>query len=135
MLSIKLKEKWHAIIATAGAASRKTTGRRGPVVSDPADVTDAQPRHRGGVRIEIREAEHHAAQPDQGVVTAAHEIDEWLAGILVERGHGGVRRRGGLLSVAEAVDHRNERPLPHALDETQITRLRLPGMRQRGERR
>src|SRR5213592_5129507 len=36
MLSIRLKEKWHAIIATAGAASRKTTGRSGPVVSDPA---------------------------------------------------------------------------------------------------
>src|SRR5437879_3609540 len=36
MLSIRLKEKWHAIIATAGAASRNTTGRSGPVVSEPA---------------------------------------------------------------------------------------------------
>src|SRR2546422_3692656 len=36
MLSIRLKEKWHAIIATAGAASRKTTGRSGPAVSAPA---------------------------------------------------------------------------------------------------
>src|SRR2546427_1756081 len=36
MLSIRLKEKWHAIIATAGAASRKTMGRSGPVVSAPA---------------------------------------------------------------------------------------------------
>src|SRR2546428_9611994 len=36
MLSIRLKEKWHAIIATAGAASRRTIGRSGPVVSEPA---------------------------------------------------------------------------------------------------
>src|SRR5882762_9936975 len=36
MLSIRLKEKWHAIIATAGAASPRTTGRSGPVVSEPA---------------------------------------------------------------------------------------------------
>ena len=36
MLSMRLKEKWHAIMATAGAASRNTTGRSGPVVSEPA---------------------------------------------------------------------------------------------------
>src|SRR5262245_35814329 len=36
MLSMRLKEKWHAIIATAGAARRSTTGRSGPVVSAPA---------------------------------------------------------------------------------------------------
>src|SRR3989442_7836198 len=33
---IILKERWHANIATAGAASRKTMGRSGPVVSAPA---------------------------------------------------------------------------------------------------
>src|SRR5712664_314302 len=36
MLSIRLKEKWHAIIATAGTARRSTTGRNGPTVRDPA---------------------------------------------------------------------------------------------------
>src|SRR5881396_727390 len=36
MLSIRLNEKWQAIIATAGAARRSTTGRSGPTVRDPA---------------------------------------------------------------------------------------------------
>src|SRR5437879_10742149 len=36
MLSIRLKQKWHAIIATAGAARRRMTGRSGPTVSVPA---------------------------------------------------------------------------------------------------
>src|SRR6185295_11248456 len=35
MLSMRLNEKWHAIIATAGAASRNTMGRSGPIVSAP----------------------------------------------------------------------------------------------------
>src|SRR5438105_12263710 len=35
MLSIRLNEKWQAIIATAGAARRSTTGRSGPTVRDP----------------------------------------------------------------------------------------------------
>src|SRR5205823_1929864 len=33
--SIRLKQKWQAIIATAGAASCRMTGRSGPTVSDP----------------------------------------------------------------------------------------------------
>ena len=36
MLSIRLNEKWQAIIATAGTARRNTTGRSGPTVRDPA---------------------------------------------------------------------------------------------------
>src|SRR6266446_3499030 len=35
MLSIRLKEKWHAIIATAGAARLRTARRNGPTVSRP----------------------------------------------------------------------------------------------------
>src|SRR3989442_8445845 len=35
MLSIRLKQKWHAIIATAGAARRRMTGRSGPTVRVP----------------------------------------------------------------------------------------------------
>src|SRR6266550_3763215 len=171
MLSIKLKEKWHAIIATAGAARLRTARRNGPTVrrpgwlagvacyqhervivalhlpghdevgdllrrigederlresvpdavreqnhgiaqgeryrarhgvrllgadeacvrherdarravagigaqQDAADVPDAEPRHRRRLRIEVGEAEHHAAQSDQGIVAAAHELDE-----------------------------------------------------------
>src|SRR5690349_22526393 len=33
--SMRLNEKWQAIIATAGAASFRMTGRRGPTVSEP----------------------------------------------------------------------------------------------------
>src|SRR2546428_10547663 len=32
---MRLREKWPAIIATAGAASRRITGRSGPTVSEP----------------------------------------------------------------------------------------------------
>src|SRR2546423_13660300 len=35
MLSIRLNERWQAIIATAGAARRSTTGRSEPTVRDP----------------------------------------------------------------------------------------------------
>src|SRR3989475_6716541 len=35
MASMRLKQKWHAIIATAGAASFRMTGRSGPTVSAP----------------------------------------------------------------------------------------------------
>src|SRR5216117_1197268 len=34
--SMRLKQKWHAIIATAGTARRRMTGRSGPTVSEPA---------------------------------------------------------------------------------------------------
>src|SRR3954465_13814440 len=36
MLSMRLNEKWQAIMATAGAASRSTVGRSGPIVRAPA---------------------------------------------------------------------------------------------------
>jgi len=39
MLSIRLKEKWHAIIATAGAARLTTARRSGPTVSRPGRLT------------------------------------------------------------------------------------------------
>src|SRR5437879_12577049 len=32
---MRLNEKWHAIMATAGTASRRITGGRGPTVSEP----------------------------------------------------------------------------------------------------
>src|SRR5256884_6084988 len=35
MASMRLKQKWHAIIAPAGAASFRMTGRSGPTVSAP----------------------------------------------------------------------------------------------------
>src|SRR5690242_15590349 len=35
MASMRLKQKWHAIIATAGMASFRMTGRSGPTVSEP----------------------------------------------------------------------------------------------------
>src|SRR2546422_2485419 len=200
MLSIRLKEKGHAIIATAGAARRKTMGRSGPVGSAPAtclaggagyqhervlvaldvagddagghllrrigeeerlresvldsigkenhgitqcqrhgarrgtrllgadesraryerdarrtiaeigaqhdaaDVADAEPRHRRRLRIEIREAEHHAAQSDERFVAAAYEIAERLARVTGERAHRGVGGRRGRLPVTQAVD-------------------------------
>src|SRR5712664_2754860 len=50
--------------------------------------------------IEIREAEHHAAQSIQRVVAPAHEIDERLASVTVERAYGGVRGGRGVLTVA-----------------------------------
>src|SRR6266550_4678365 len=160
MLSIKLKEKWHAIIATAGAARLRTARRNGPTVrrpgwlagvacyqhervivalhlpghDDAADVPDAEPRHRRRLRIEVGEAEHHAAQSDQGILAAAHELDERLARIPVERPDGRVRGGRGLLAVAQSVHDGDERAFTHSLDETEVAGLRLPRQRQRRER-
>src|SRR6266850_1730269 len=102
---------------------------------DAADVAHAEPRHRRRVWIEIREAEHHAAQSDLRCVAAAHEIDERFVGISIERADRRVRCRCGLLPVAQSVYDGDERSLPYALDETQIPGLRLPRQWQRRERR
>src|SRR5256885_11528614 len=59
--SMRLKQKWHAIIATAGAASRRITGRSGPTVSAPADravvVTTPGPPDRETARSEEHTSE------------------------------------------------------------------------------
>src|SRR2546429_8759878 len=49
MLSIRLNEKWQAIIATAGAARRSTTGRSGPTVREPTPVGGAADAISGGL--------------------------------------------------------------------------------------
>ncbi len=67
-------------------------------------------------------------------MTPPHEIHERLVRIAVDGGDGGVRGRAGLLAVPEPVDHGEQRSLAHALDETEITRLRLARQRQLGER-
>src|SRR5438876_11964441 len=50
--SMRLKQKWHAIIATAGTARRRMTGRSGPRVSEPAGratvVMEAEATEAGG---------------------------------------------------------------------------------------
>ena len=80
------------------------------------DVADAQPHHRCGLRIEIRESEHHAAHSDHRGVATPDEIRERLARMAIQRADRGVRRGCGLLPVAEAVDDRDERAFPDALD-------------------
>src|SRR6266480_2646087 len=122
---MRLKEKWQAIIATAGAASRKTMGRSGPVVSAPAAGVEAISGGLSGV----------ACYQHERVATAAHQIDERLARMPVDRGDRGVRGGRRFLPVPQAVHDGQQRPLPHALDETEIARLGLPRHRQRGERR
>src|SRR2546425_4743667 len=71
MLSIRLKEKWHAIIATAGAASRKTTDRSGPVVSEPARGGGAEAMSGGLAAVACYQHERgivalHVAGGDEG---------------------------------------------------------------------
>src|SRR5438067_2080897 len=233
MLSIRLNEKWQAIIATAGAARRSTTGRSGPTVRDPtpgrgaadaisggladvpcyqhervvralhvagddeignrlrrvgkrqrirkavpdpvgeqhdgvpgrqrhdarsgvwllaanetggrhepdpgrttggigmqyqtADVPDAEPCHRRGLRIEVRETEHHAAHAEQRGVAAPDEIRERLARITLQRGDGRMCRGRGLLAVAEAVDDRDQGAFPDALTNERSPDSTSPG--------
>src|SRR5205807_2154679 len=64
--SIRLKQKWQAIIATAGAASCRMTGRSGPTVSDPGTrvalvMAPEATALRGGVQP-LRDRPHHAGQ-------------------------------------------------------------------------
>src|SRR3989442_1008026 len=54
MASMRLKQKWHAIIATAGAASFRMTGRSGPTVSAP------------GVRVVLVMAPEATGAPGRG---------------------------------------------------------------------
>src|SRR5256712_7249208 len=54
MASMRLKQKWHAIIATAGAASFRMTGRSGPTVSAP------------GVRVVLVMAPEATGGPGRG---------------------------------------------------------------------
>src|SRR5437870_9983457 len=54
MVSMRLKQKWHAIIATAGAASFRMTGRSGPTVSAP------------GVRVVLIMAPEATGAPARG---------------------------------------------------------------------
>src|SRR2546430_13646798 len=54
MASMRLKQKWHAIIATAGAASFRMTGRSGPTVSAP------------GVRVVLIMAPEATGAPARG---------------------------------------------------------------------
>ena len=49
-----------------------------------------------------------------------------------DRGMGGSCR---FLAMPEPIDDAEQRPLPHAFDETEIARLSLSGQRQIGERR
>ena len=99
------------------------------------NVADAEPRHRRGLRIEVRESENHAAHAEQRGVAAPDEIRERLARISIQRGDGRVRRGRGLLAVAEAVDNRDQRALPDAFDQREIAGLHLARQRQRRERR
>src|SRR6266513_4084129 len=54
MASMRLKQKWHAIIATAGAASFRMTGRSGPTVRAP------------GVRVVLVMAPEATGAPGRG---------------------------------------------------------------------
>src|SRR5438132_13287956 len=54
MASMRLKQKWHAIIATAGAASFRMTGRSGPMVRAP------------GVRVVLVMAPEATGAPGRG---------------------------------------------------------------------
>src|SRR5437762_11644822 len=54
MASMRLKQKWHAIIATAGAARFRMTGRSGPTVSAP------------GVRLVLAMAPEATGAPGRG---------------------------------------------------------------------
>jgi len=49
IVSIRLNEKWQAIIATAGSARRHTTGRSGPTVNAPGTGVDVMSDGLAGV--------------------------------------------------------------------------------------
>src|SRR5207237_4614846 len=112
----------------------RTTGGIG-MQYQTADVPDAEPCHRRGLRIEVRETEHHAAHAEQRGVAAPDEIRERLARITIQRSDGRMCRRRSLLAVAEAVDDRDQGPFPGAFDQREIAGLHLPRQRQGREPR
>src|SRR5258705_482183 len=121
MLSMRLNEKWHAIIATAGAASLSTACRSGPTVrtAGAAGLTGGGP--------------HPPHARDQRRVTAPDEIDERLAGVAVEGADRRLRSRRGLLAVAESVDDGDQRAFADTLAQRKVARFRFTRQRQRRE--
>src|SRR2546422_11291097 len=77
MASMRLKQKWHAIMATAGAASFRMTGRSGPTVSEP------------GVRATLVMAPEATGAPGRGSTSGAVRAAAMACLALVE---GAVRR-------------------------------------------
>src|SRR3989454_1986808 len=103
MASMRLKQKGHAIIATAGAASLRMTGRSGPTVSAP------------GVRVVLVMAPEATGAPGRGSTSGffCPAVAACLG--VVQRAVRGVEERLERRPVArvhgDADAHRERRPL------------------------
>src|SRR5438094_9365558 len=81
MASMRLKQKWHAIIATAGAASFRMTGRSGPTVSAP------------GVRVVLIMAPEATGAPARGSTSGLVDPVATACLAVVQRAVRGIQQR------------------------------------------
>src|SRR2546426_5008456 len=106
MASMRLKQKWHAIIATAGAASFRMTGRSGPTVSAP------------GVRVVLVMAPEATGGPGRGSTSGFFCPGAAACLAVVQRAVRGVQERLERRPVARMHGHpdahgeRRLRPVP-----------------------
>src|SRR5256886_3724730 len=104
MASMRWKQKWHAIIATAGAASFRMTGRSGPTVSAP------------GVRVVLIMAPEATGAPARGSTSGFFDPVATACLAVVQRAVRGVQERLERGPVARmhghADAHGERRPLP-----------------------
>src|SRR5437660_9906355 len=93
MASMRLKQKWHAIIATAGAASFRMTGRSGPTVSAP------------GVRVVLIMAPEATGAPARGSTSGFFDPVATACLAVVQRAILGIQDRLELGPVARMHGH------------------------------
>src|SRR5881396_1882949 len=127
MASMRLKQKWHAIIATAGAASFRMTGRSGPTVSAP------------GVRVVLIMAPEATGAPARGSTSWFFDPVATACLAVVQRAVCGIQERLERRPVARMHGHADahgERRLltvpRHAVGNApgHVPRRRVPGLGQ-----
>src|SRR5207245_9282741 len=124
MASMRLKQKWHAIIATAGAASFRMTGRSGPTVSAP------------GVRVVLIMAPEATGAPARGSTSGFFDPVATACLAVVQRAIRGIQERlerGAVARMHGHADAHGERRVdsfprhPVGAPAGQTARARLPG--------
>src|SRR5207247_6407012 len=81
MASMRLKQKWHAILATAGAARFRMPGRSGPTVSAP------------GVRVVLIMAPEATGAPARGSTSGFFDPVATACLAVVQRAVRGIQER------------------------------------------
>src|SRR5437867_5462463 len=96
------------------------------------DVPHTQPRHRAVGEAERGDANRGPARRREASITPAKQVNDGLAGVLLERRNSDFRGSRRFLSVPQPVDHRGQPALWERPDHVTVPRRALPGERSRG---